>query len=194
MRMSSAKHVLRLRRPDVVEFMELESLRRPDTPGHQDLREWRFKDKWRHDNDSTVVAWANNHECVLHEAQCSNLAKVVPTAKGTMGDARALFAGEQPKGDVRYFGFCGLCLTERIPNFGWQPTARDVQLLADLRQLLNDMRLLEEKPIKAKEMIARLRRYRGGTVAPKEFTRLLRFYQDSVGDGDLDLSDLVEPR
>ena len=177
------------------EFVELESLRRPPTRGHQDLRAWRFRERWRNDDRSTVLAWASDHECVLHEARCAHASKTeAPTAKGRMDDARALFTDEQPKGEIRYFGFCGHCLTERIPNFGWEPSERDGQLLENLRQRLRDMHLLQEQPIKQGEMLARMRRYRSGAITPNELRRLLDYYKRTLGDGEPELSGLVELR
>jgi hypothetical protein len=179
----------------VLEFVELESLRRPPTRGHQDLRAWRFRERWRHDATSTVLAWASEHGCVLHDARCAHASKTdAPTAKGRMDDARALFAVERPKGEMRYFGFCGHCLTERIQDFGWVPTERDVQLLENLGQRLRDMHLLQEEPIKQGEMLARMRRYRSGAITPNELRRLLEYYKRTLPEDELDLSALVELR
>jgi hypothetical protein len=108
-----------------------------------------------------------------------------------MDEARALFVEEQPKGDFGYFSFCGHCLTERIPNFGWEPTARDEELLAVLKQRMHDMKVLDEKPITLPEMIARMRRYTDGTIVSAELRRVIEYYKATRGDEEPDLSNLV---
>lgn len=176
----------------MTEYMKLAELRKPSTPGHQDLREWKFRDELLHNDTSTILAWANNQSCILHQALCSHVARTEePTAKGRMDEARELFALEQSKGTFRYFGFCGHCLVERVPNYGWQPTVRDVHLLENLRQRLRDMKILGEQAISRNEMILRMKRYSGGNITPAELNRLLQFYKELRSDDEDDLSALV---
>jgi hypothetical protein len=176
----------------MVEFVKLADLRRASRAGHQDLREWQFRDEWLNNDTTTVLAWAGDEGCVLHEDVCPHAPTIEgPTAKGRMDEARELFAVEQPNGTFRYFGFCGLCLVKRIPNYGWEPTPRDWQLLDNLRQRLKDMKILDEQPVSGTEMIARMKRYGSANLTPTEFKRLIQFYEQTRGDEEDDLSSLV---
>jgi hypothetical protein len=168
--------------------MKLADLRRADTSRHQDLQKWRFRDALLQDDAATVLAWASDDGCMLHEARCSRIpAAEEPTAKGQPDEARELFTVEQPKGTSRYFDFCGYCLTERIPNYGWEPTERDLTLLATMRQVLNDVRLLGHRPISRAELAKRMTRY-GESVTPAELKRLIDHYKEERGEDDPDLS------
>jgi hypothetical protein len=174
----------------VPEFTKLADLRREDTSGHKDLQGWRFRAAWTDDDTSEVLAWADDSSCAIHEAHCSHIPADEPTATGRMDDARALFAIEQPKGTVRYFDFCGHCLTERIPNFGWEPTERDLTLLATMKQVLNDVRVLSGRPIPRTELAKRMARY-GETVKPTELRRLVDHYKQERDEDEPDLSALI---
>jgi hypothetical protein len=108
-----------------------------------------------------------------------------------MDETRELFAVEQPKGTFRYFGFCGHCLAERMPNYGWEPTERDVQLVENLRRRLEDIRNRDAKPITATTMITRMKLYGNVDVSLAELKQLVEFYKQVLGDEELDLSSLV---
>lgn len=170
----------------------LADLRRSHTTGHQDLREWRLRDEWLSDNTAAALAWAGEHGCVIHEALCSHVPQETHTLAGTMAEVKELFAIEHPKGTRRYFGFCGHCLVERIPNFGWKPTPHDIALRDNLAQRLRDMYLLGEQPISRVEMVKRMTRYGSADLSRAEFKRLLDYYRAARGDeeGD-DLSHLI---
>lgn len=171
--------------------MKLADLRRADTPRHQDLQKWRFRAALLQDDAASVLAWADDTACMLHEARCSRITTTEePTAKGQVDEARELFEIEQPKGTVRYFDFCGYCLAERIPNYGWEPTERDLTLLATMRQVLNDVRLLGHRPITRAELTKRMNRY-GESVTPTELKRLIDHYKEELGEDDPDLSAYV---
>jgi hypothetical protein len=172
--------------------VRLADLRRPPTSDHQDLRAWVFRDKWLHNDTATVLAWPDDRGCVLHEHTCSHAPKTEePSAKGRMDEARQLFALEQPKGRNRYFGFCGHCLVERSPNYGRKPTPRELDLVRNMVERLNDVRVLDESPISGAELLNRMRRYGSGDVTTHELKRLLSYYSQVRGDEEHDLSDFV---
>jgi hypothetical protein len=169
----------------------LADLRRADTSGHQDLKKWRFREVLLQDDAATVLAWASDAGCALHEARCSRITtEDEPTATGTAAEARELFEVEQPKGTSRWFDFCGYCLTERIPNYGWEPTERDLTLLGTMRQVLNDVRLLGHRPITRTELTKRMNRY-GESVTPSELKRLIDHYKEERDEDEPDLSAYV---
>lgn len=172
--------------------MRLADLRKPSQQGTEDLREWRFLDRWRGNTTTTVLAWAGEHQCVLHEATCPHQSPQEPTAMGRMDEALELFEIEQPHGQFRYFQFCGHCLMERIPNYGWKPTPRDWELRDNLRQRLADMRILGEDPIPDLEMIKRMKRYGSGDITPAALALLVDFdKQQALIKNEEDLSHLV---
>lgn len=176
----------------MVEFVEPEDLRRPSTHGHQDLLAWRFRDRWLHDDTSTVLAWPNDHGCVFHEANCRHSSSTEePTAMCRMDQVRAVFAVEQPKSTYRYFGFCGHCLTERIANYGWKPSEHDFALLETMRRLLTDVRVRGEQPISQIELIARMKRYPSGPLTKPELKRLIDYYRHQRGDEEDDATAYV---
>lgn len=168
----------------------LADLRRGSVPGKKDLRAWQFREKWSLNDTTTVLAWADDHGCVVHEHTCGSRPAGPPTLASRMDEARQLFAIEQPMGTVRYFGFCGNCLTEKIPNYGWTPTPRDVKLRAILRMILNDLRLLGGRPISKAELVKRMNRY-GETVNARELKRLMVYDEQARSDEDPDLAAFV---
>ncbi|WP_152545458.1 hypothetical protein [Microbacterium sp. CH12i] len=172
----------------VIEFMDPEDLRKPAVPGHQDLRAWRFRDKWWNDDTSTVLCWTGLRGAVFHEQHCTTTPKEEPTAKLRMDRVRAVFETEHPLGTFRWFGFCGNCLTQRIANFGWQPSERDKAQLDTLKTVLNDIRILGEQPISRKELTVRMKRYNSGAPSPRELNRLLDYYRQNRGDEESDLT------
>ena len=172
----------------MTESLKLADLRRDDTTGHPDLAGWRFRAAWAKDDTTKVLAWATDDAVTIHQAGCSHASSTEePTAEGTMAEARELFAIEQPKGTTRWFNFCGHCLTERIPNFGWEPTERDLTMLATMRQVLNDVRLLGHKPISRSELTKRMARY-GEPVKPIELKRLIEHEKQNHDEDAPDLS------
>lgn len=176
----------------MVEFMEPERLRRPATPGHQDLRAWRFRDRWWNDDTSTVLAWATERGCVFHEAHCAHTPKFdAPTAKCRMDQVRAVFDLEHENGTFRYFGFCGHCLTARIAHYGWVPAEHDLAQLETMRRLLNDLRVLGESPVTKAELAKRMGRYDSGAISPRALERLLDYYRHARGDEEGDLAAFV---
>lgn len=111
-----------------------------------------------------------------------------PIAKCRMDQARALFEVEHPKGNHRFFGFCGNCLSERIPHYGWRPGEHELLQIASMRVLLNDVRILDEQPIPQAELIRRMKRYSAGAPAQKDLARLLDRYRQNRRDDEEDLT------
>ncbi|MGV9195103.1 hypothetical protein ACQ143_12230 [Microbacterium sp. MC2] len=172
--------------------MDPEDLRGPDVPGRQDLLGWKFRDKYWNDDTSSVVAWASAFGCVFHEQRCSHTPQTEqPTALCRMDRVREVFATERLKGTVRYFGFCGHCLAERVANYGWQPSSSDLAQLNNMTERLNDVRILRESPITWSELITRMKRYGSGDLTKKELKRLLEYYRHNRGDEEEDLTRLV---
>ena len=176
----------------MMDYTDPEGLRLPPTTGHQDLSAWRFRDKWRSDDTSTVLAWANDHHCVFHAEWCSHVPRSAePAAKSRVNLVREVFAREHGQGTFRYFGFCGHCLTERIANYGWEPSNHDLAQLETMLLLLNDIRVLEDRPTTVKELATKMKRYKSGAISPLALRRLIEYYKNTRGDEEYDLSAFI---
>lgn len=172
----------------MVDFADPEDLRRRDSNGHQDLREWRFRDKWSHDDTSTVLAWAGGHGCVFHEMSCGHQPKDEPDAKCRMDRVRETFDAERDKGVHRYFGFCGHCLAERTVDFGKKMSERRIEQYETVHDMLNDVRVLGLPRTTKKQLIARMRSYPCGAPTMRELKLILDYYAHVRGDEEDDLT------
>jgi len=172
----------------MTEILEPESRRGPDSLKGHDLRSWQFREMWRSDDTSTVLIWVDGNGAVLHERSCLTVPDAEPIGKCRMDQARALFEVERPKGNHRYFGFCGNCLSERVPNYGWRPSERGLLQISGIRTHFNDVRILGEQPISRAELIRRMMRYTAGAPALKDLNRLIDYYRQNHPEEEEDLT------
>lgn len=175
-------------------FRMLESLRRNPNPTQDDLRGWRFKEVWLDDDTATALAWADERACVFHEALCPHVSTEPWTETGLVAEARALFLAEQTAGSNSYFAFCGHCLIERVPNYGWSPTPRDLELVGNLRERLQDIQNLGGAPIDRAELVKRMNRYGSRDTTLRELDRLIDYFREQHSDEASGLLPLIEQK
>ena len=171
----------------VVDFAHPEDLRRPSTPDHRDLLGWSFREEWDGDDTTTVLLWADPDAGIFHERHCSHISPAAPTAKCLMQEVREVWEVERLKGTDRYFGFCGHCLTRRIKDFGWAPSERDTAQIDTVKLLLNDLRILNGRPITEHELLTKMGRYSSGAPTLRGLRRQLAYIRDNQGDEEADL-------
>lgn len=171
----------------MVDFAHPEDLRREPTPDHRDLLGWEFQEKWEGDDTATVLLWADPQAGICHEQSCTHVSSADPTAKCVMKEVREVWEVERLNGTDRYFGFCGHCLTRRIKDFGWAPSERDLAQIDTMKLLLNDLRILNGRPITEGELLTKMGRYASGAPTLRGLRRQIGWIRHNRGDEELDL-------